>query len=116
MDEAAAERAGTAAIAPELAQIAVLRSLGDLPPLVAREHREFYASTSLFSFGSGQDFANANSVIAFADAGGLGLPDRDYYTKTDAKSEEVRQKYVAHIAQMFQLLGDSADAAAAAAK
>jgi len=116
MDEAAAERAGAAPIAPELAQIAALRSLRELPPLLAREHLAFYASTSLFSFGSGQDFANANSVIAFADAGGLGLPDRDYYTKTDAKSEEIRQKYVSHIAQMFELLGDSADVAAAAAK
>ena len=52
-------------------------------------------------------------MIAFADAGGLGLPDRDYYTKTDAKSVEIRQKYVAHIARMFELLGDSPAAAAA---
>ena len=59
---------------------------------------------------------NSSSVIAFADAGGLGLPDRDYYTKTDAKSEEIRQKYLAHMAQMFQLLGDSPEAAAADAK
>ena len=40
----------------------------------------------LFGFGSNQDFADSSRVIAFADAGGLGLPDRDYYVKTDAKS------------------------------
>ena len=40
----------------------------------------------LFGFGSNQDFADSSQVIAFASAGGLGLPDRDYYTKTDAKS------------------------------
>src|SRR5262249_8995571 len=43
--------------------------------------------------------------------GGLGLPDRDYYTKTDAKSEEIRKKYLAHIQNMLQLLGDSPDVA-----
>ena len=69
-----------------------------------------------FNFGSNQDFSDSSSIIAFADAGGLGLPDRDYYTKTDAKSEDLRQKYVAHMQAMFQLLGDSPEAAAANAK
>src|SRR5208282_3906699 len=67
-------------------------------------------------FSSSQDYADSSSIIASADAGGLGLPDRDYYTKTDAKSEETRRKYVAHVAEMLQLLGDSPDAAAAGAK
>ena len=49
------------------------------------------------AFGSDQDFSDSNQVIAFAVAGGLGLPDRDYYTKTDAKSEEIRQKYLVHV-------------------
>ena len=62
----------------------------------------------LFSFSSSQDYADSSREIAFAGAGGLGLPDRDYYTKTDAKSEEIRQKYVAHVARMLALLGDSA--------
>src|SRR5260370_24584757 len=60
----------------------------------------------LFGFGSNQDFADASRVIAFASAGGLGLPDRDYYVKTDAKSEEIRQKYVQHVQAMFELLGE----------
>jgi endothelin-converting enzyme/putative endopeptidase len=64
-----------------------------------------------FGFSSDQDFADSNQVIAFAGAGGLGLPDRDYYTKTDAKSEEIRQKYVIHVQNMLKLLGDSADVA-----
>ena len=60
----------------------------------------------LFGFSSSQDFGDATSVIAFANAGGLGLPDRDYYVKTDAKSEETRQKYLQHVQNMFELLGD----------
>ncbi len=62
----------------------------------------------LFGFGSDQDFSDSNQVIAFAVAGGLGLPDRDYYTKTDAKSEEIRQKYLVHVQKMLELLGDPA--------
>jgi endothelin-converting enzyme/putative endopeptidase len=50
-------------------------------------------------------------VIPFAQAGGLGLPDRDYYTNSDPRSVELRQKYVAHVQRMFALLGDGSDAA-----
>src|SRR5580704_8088958 len=116
MDEASVEKAGLAPIEAALAQIAGLKSTADLPALLANEHLTLYASSSLFDFSSNQDFADSSSMIAFADAGGLGLPDRDYYTKTDAKSEETRQKYVAHMTQMFQLLGDSGAAAEANAK
>jgi len=107
MNEAAVEKFGAAPLAASLAQIAALKSLDDIPALMADEHERLYASSTLFSFGSAQDFANSASVIAFADAGGLGLPDRDYYTKTDAKSEEIRQRYVAHVTQMFVLLGET---------
>ena len=55
-------------------------------------------------------------MIAFADAGGLGLPDRDYYTKTDRHSIGLRRKYVAHVARMFGLLGEPPDRAAAHAR
>ena len=60
----------------------------------------------LFGFDSGQDYADASRVIAFAEAGGLGLPDRDYYVKTDAKSVETRQKYLEHVQKMLELLGE----------
>ena len=65
----------------------------------------------LFGFGSNQDYADSSRVIAFADAGGLGLPDRDYYVKTDAKSQETRAKYMEHVAKMLELLGDPPAAA-----
>ena len=55
-------------------------------------------------------------MIAEADQGGLGLPDRDYYLKNDAKSEELRKAYLAHVAKMFELVGDKpTDAATEAA-
>ena len=55
-------------------------------------------------------------VIANADQGGLGLPDRDYYLKDDAKSVELRKGYVAHVQKMFELLGDKPETAAANAQ
>jgi endothelin-converting enzyme/putative endopeptidase len=106
MDEAAVEHAGAAPLKPDLEAIAALGSVKDLPALLARMHLASARSNAVFGFGSSQDFANSNNMIAFATAGGLGLPDRDYYAKDDAKSVETRAKYVDHVARMFQLLGD----------
>ncbi len=61
----------------------------------------------LFDFQSDQDFKNSSQVIAEVDQGGLGLPDRDYYLKTDAKSVELRQAYVAHVQKMLRTAGDA---------
>jgi endothelin-converting enzyme/putative endopeptidase len=66
----------------------------------------------MFGFGSSQDLADSTQVIAFASAGGLGLPDRDYYLKSDGRMEETRKRYLAQVQQMFELLGDSPTQAA----
>jgi predicted metalloendopeptidase len=65
----------------------------------------------LFGFGAQPDLHNASTQVANVGQGGLGLPDRDYYLNQDAKSQETRQKYVEHMANMFVLLGDSQDTA-----
>ncbi|HYL75117.1 MAG TPA: M13 family metallopeptidase [Bryobacteraceae bacterium] len=111
MDEAAVEKAGAAPLKPGLDAIAAIKSLRDLPAFLAHQHLGLNDGHMLFGFGSNQDFADSSKVIAFANAGGLGLPDRDYYTKTDAKSRETRQKYLAHVAKMFELLGERPAAA-----
>src|SRR4029079_3380533 len=71
---------------------------------------------ALFGFGSGQDYKNSTSVIGSANQGGLGLPDRDFYLKDDEKSKSTRDAYVRHVTNMFKLLGDDADKAAAEAQ
>ena len=98
MDEAAVEKAGAGPLKPRLDQIAELKRTSEIPALLGRMHLEMSDGSPLFGFGSSQDFADSTRVIAFAEAGGLGLPDRDYYTKTDAKSQETRARYVAHVA------------------
>ena len=66
------------------------------------------ATTAIFGFGAQQDFGDASRVVAAADQGGLGLPDRDYYLKTDPKSVELRKQYQEHVRKMFGLLGEPA--------
>jgi len=107
MDEAAVEKLGASPLKPQLDAIAAMQSKKDLAPLLAKQQLENRTEGLLFNFGSNQDFENSNDVIAFADSGGLGLPDRDYYVKDDPKSVEQRKQYVEHVANMLVLLGDS---------
>ena len=86
------------------------------PPLLAYFHTTIGGRGLLFAGGSDQDPDNSEQVIASLDQGGLGLPNRDYYTKDDAKSKETRERYVAHIQKMFELLGDNIETAKANAQ
>jgi len=114
MDEAAIERLGTQPLSEELKRIALLKSKQNLAGYVtsAQFPPSLYEGGPLFSFRSNQDFGDATQVIAEADQGGLGLPDRDYYLKNDAKSEQLRKAYETHVTRMFELLGDKPDDAA----
>jgi putative endopeptidase len=86
MDEAAIEAQGSRPLAPELERIDKIQNLGDLRAEAARLQTRGVGV--LFGFGSQQDRRNSSEVIAGASQGGIALPDRDYYTKTDAKSQE----------------------------
>jgi putative endopeptidase len=115
MDEAAVNKLGAKPLRPYLDRIGAMQSTKDLPALLAGLQTSLEARGLFFNFRSDQDFENSQNVIAFADAGGLGLPDRDYYTKSDAKSVEIRSKYLFHVQKMFELLGDEPDVAKAEA-
>ncbi len=110
MDETMAEKRGVTAIQPQLDAIAGLKSVHDMAPLVAGLPLPF-GRTIVFVAGSTQDPDNSEQEIADLDQGGLGLPDRDYYTKDDAKSKETRERYLQHVQRVFELLGDSPQAA-----
>jgi len=106
MDETTVEKRGIAPIQPDLDAVAQLKSSKDLAPLVARLQFSFGRSI-VFGQGSTQDPDNSEQQIAALDQGGLGLPDRDYYTKDDQKSKEIRERYVVHVQKVFELLGDA---------
>jgi putative endopeptidase len=106
MDETTANKRSVAAIQPQLDAIAGLKSAQGMASLVARLPLPF-GRTILFVSGSTQDPDNSEQEIADLDQGGLGLPDRDYYTKDDAKSKETRERYVQHVQKVLELLGDT---------
>ncbi len=112
MDEASIERLGIAPLRPILDHIETLNSTQELPSLLADLQRELGDSGTFFRFGPSQDFADSSQIIAFADAGGLGLPDRDYYTETDHRSVAIRAQYRLHLIRVFRLLGEGPSEAA----
>jgi putative endopeptidase len=115
MDEEAVERRGLSAIQPELEAIAQLKSARELTPLVAHLQMTYtgysYSSSMLFLAGSTQDPDDSEQQIADVVQGGLSMPDRDYYTKDDAKSKETREHYLQHVQKVFELIGDTPAAA-----
>ena len=109
MDEPGIEKTGTAPIKPFLDEIAAINSGAALVKQVARMHDAGIGA--MFNFGAGPDLKDSNAVLINAGQGGLSLPNRDFYTKTDPKSVETREKFVEYVTNMFKLLGDDAGAA-----
>ena len=117
MDQAAIEKAGAAPLDPSLRELAAIKDVRGLAPWLAKQHLATFGYTSMmFGFGSSQDLADSTQVIAFASSGGLGLPDRDYYLKPEARMQDIRKRYVAYVQQIFELLGDSKSRVAAEAQ
>jgi putative endopeptidase len=114
MDESHIEAEGLKPLEPEIERIANIKDVAGLETEIARLQRE--GVNAVFGFGSEQDFKNSTQVIAGADQGGLGLPDRQYYRDNDERSKKIRDEYVQHVTNMFQLMGDSPERAAAEAK
>jgi putative endopeptidase len=108
------EKAGLDPLQPELKRIASLANTADLETEFARFQTRGISVP--FSFSSFQDFKESTHVIGIAYQDGLSLPERDYYTQTDEKSQKLREAYVQHVTKMFELMGDDATAAAAETK
>ena len=85
MDEARAEKDGLSPVQPLLDRVAALETPADAVVEAGRLRSE--GVPALFPIESTQDARDATEVTAEVDQGGLGLPDRDYYTKEDDKSK-----------------------------
>ena len=110
MDEGRIDALGAKPVAPYLAKLDGLKTRAEVvAALTELHHRE--PGTYFFGSGTGQDAIDSSLMIAEVGAGGLGLPDRDYYLKTDAKSVTLREQYVAYMQKLLGLSGESADAA-----
>jgi putative endopeptidase len=114
MDEAKIEKEGMKPIEPVFTRIAGIKTTADLQDAIAHFHS--MGLHVVFGSDSTQDFKNSSEVTFEIYQGGLGLPDRDYYTKSDEDSKKTRDAYVQHVAKMFELMGDDATKAAAEAQ
>ena len=113
MDEARAESDGARPLDEEMKRIAAIASVNDLHDAIARL-QTLHVNVP-FSIYAEQDEKQSTEIIVNLGQGGLGLPDRDYYTQTDETSKKLRGQYTAHVAKMFELLGDEAAAASSQA-
>jgi len=114
MDEKTIEADRIKPLESELNRIDAIKDRADLLNAIARLHT--IGVDAFFEFGSGQDAKDSTRDIAQAHQGGLGLPDRDYYTKTDDDSKKKRAAYVDHVSKMLTLLGEAPAKAADNAK
>jgi putative endopeptidase len=103
MDEQKAETASLQTLKQRLAAIDGIKDPKQLAGLVGEHHQA--GTRSFFVFRSTQDAKDATQVIGLADQGGLGLPDRDYYLKDDAKMQEARKRYREYAINMLKLAG-----------
>ncbi|MCC2605416.1 M13 family metallopeptidase [Planctobacterium marinum] len=94
---------GVTPLAGELAVIDAIESQQDLARYFARASK--YGFGAPFVIGQYVDFKNPETYMIYSWQAGLGLPDREYYFKADEASQEIRNKYLAHIAKMFELTG-----------
>jgi endothelin-converting enzyme/putative endopeptidase len=120
MDEKGQDAAGSRDLQSLLKRIHAVRGKGELIEAIALLHQTYpgawqsddnQADAPFFGFGPTQDFDDASLVVSGIDQGGMSLPGRDFYLKDDAKSAELRTKYQAHIARMFELIGEKPEAA-----
>jgi putative endopeptidase len=107
MNEDAVNKAGLQPLQPELQAIAAIQSPADLAAETARLQLMIAGNSIIFGAGSTQDPDDTEKQIAQLDQGGIGLPDRDYYTNQDEKSKEQRAEYVEHVQKVFELMGNS---------
>jgi len=105
MDESAIEANGIKPIEPVLEQIAKLKTMSDVTREIADLHNQGFPA--VFRFGGGRDPKDSNSVIVNSGQSGLSLPNKDYYTKDDAKMAETRAKFVEYMTKVFDMSGDT---------
>ncbi len=114
MDTVSRNKLGIEPLKPYLEKIDAINDVAGLQAFLAE--MEPTGGAGFFGFGVGSDAKDSNLNVAYLGSGGLGLPNREYYTDDDEDSKEKREKYVAHITRMLQFLGDSEEAANVEAK
>ncbi|MCY1062036.1 M13 family metallopeptidase [Nannocystis sp. SCPEA4] len=112
MDEPAIDKAGIAPIKPLLAKVKGVKDANTMMTVVGGLDAELFGGHGpLFDLFVEPDPKRPDVYIAFVDQGGTGLPDRDFYLKTDERTKALLAAYQAHVARMLGFIGDAPDVA-----
>ena len=106
MDSITIEKRGYKPLKPLLAKIESISDIPSLMNFVANEAKVY--NTSVLAFGVSPDDKNSSMNIAHAYQSGIGLPDRDYYFKSDSSTVAIQQSYKKYLAALFQNTGSNA--------
>ncbi|MEP7318697.1 MAG: M13 family metallopeptidase, partial [Panacibacter sp.] len=106
MDTNTINQRGYEPLKPVLARIDNISDIASLMKFVAGEAKAY--NTSALSFYVGPDNKNSSLNIAHISQAGIGLPERDYYFKTDPSSIAIQQAYRIFLAKLFELTGSDA--------
>jgi len=109
LDTLARDAAGIEPIKPIMEKIAAITTLKEFQTLMTVNAAE--VSQPFLGIAAFSNPSNSAMNASYITPGQLGLPERDYYLKTDEKSVEIRQQYIDHITRMLQFLGDSEEVA-----
>ncbi len=109
LDTVARNKAGIDPLKPALEKIASIKNMADFQKVMSED--AVAVSQPFLGLAAFSNPSNSAINSAYITPGGLGLPDRDFYTNTDPASEKIRQQYVAHITRMLQFLGDTEESA-----
>lgn len=105
MDEPGIEKAGKKPLEADLKLVGEARDAKSLSKVIGKLHKT--GTVVFFDYGPEQDFKEASRVIFAVHQAGLGMPEREYYLKTDKKSEDLRAEYVKLVTSLFVLTGDA---------
>lgn len=109
LDTVARNKAGIDPIKPTLEKIAAIQSMEDFQKVISED--AVSVSQPFLGLAAFSNPTNSAMNSAYITPGGLGLPDRDFYTNTDPASKKIREQYVDYITRMLQFLGDTEEAA-----
>ncbi|HEY2679531.1 MAG TPA: M13 family metallopeptidase [Steroidobacteraceae bacterium] len=113
MDEPKLESLGINPLQSEFAGIDAVNDMHQLAALVARMNA--IGAGAPYALYINRDAKDSTQYAIILTQSGLGMPDRDYYLRDDAKLKDARVKYQAHIEKMLSMAGDSQAGASAAA-
>jgi putative endopeptidase len=107
MDTIAIEKAGLNPVKPYFERVEKITSMQGLLDEIGQMHAE--SMGPLFSFYANNDEKISTQFVPYLSQGGIHLPDRDYFFKTDTRTTKIRDAYKIHIVNVFKLLGEKED-------